>query len=226
MQRGGGVPGASPPPGRGLAQAPHVMRVTRVPRGARGGCTAGLRIPPSLPDRWLCIWGFGRLRTRRRQRVTLYSNRGPGVSRGWSLLEHKGPGAAAAALPLHPPTPAPLVETSLPGTLSGFGVQKGRQRSGGQLPPTLPGCRGRRPSTRGRSLVRTCPTPSGMEAARLDLRRLRHLAAYFKNTPSPSHTHIYTHPSNSAGALPDSPALYPNLREPASASQPSLRIIC
>lgn len=53
VQRGGGVPGASPPPGRGHAQAP---RVTRVSRGARWRCTAGLRIPPSQA-RWLYVWG-------------------------------------------------------------------------------------------------------------------------------------------------------------------------
>lgn len=95
VQLGGGVPGASPPPGRGHAQAP---RVTRVPPGARWHCTAGLRVPPSQVG-WLCVWGFGRLRTRQRQQVTLYSNRGSGASGGWSLLEHKGPGAVAAALP-------------------------------------------------------------------------------------------------------------------------------
>lgn len=53
VQHGGGVPGASPPPGRGHAQAP---RVTRVSRGARWRCTAGLRIPPSQAW-WLYVWG-------------------------------------------------------------------------------------------------------------------------------------------------------------------------
>lgn len=92
---GEGSQGRPRPRGAGTRKHP----TSRVSRGAHAG--AAQQDSGSLPPRpGGCMSGeFGRLRTRRRQQVTLYYNRGPGASGGWSLLEHKGPGAVAAALP-------------------------------------------------------------------------------------------------------------------------------
>lgn len=71
----------------------------------RHACLAGRTLElrsrtqiPSLRGAMAVCLGLGRFRTRRR-RVTLYPYLGPGASGSWSLFEHKGPGAAAAALP-------------------------------------------------------------------------------------------------------------------------------
>ncbi|XP_053063091.1 basic proline-rich protein-like [Acinonyx jubatus] len=76
----------------------------------------------------------GRLRTRPRPRVTLYPYPGPGASGSWSLFEHKGPGAKAAALP------PPLLRSKPPpqDTLSGFGVQSETPRVGCPSPAPTP----------------------------------------------------------------------------------------
>lgn len=100
----------------------------------------------------------GRLRTRLRRRVTFYPYPGPGASGSWSLFEHKGPGATAAALP------PPLLRSKPPlqDTLSGFEVQSRTPRVG--CPPPLTRAAGTlRPRTsRGPRLARGLPpTPSG-----------------------------------------------------------------
>lgn len=77
----------------------------------------------------------------------------------------------------------------------------------------------------GRGLVGACPTRSGLEEARLDLRRRRHLAAYSENTPShpqpwgvstrlpstvPSPTRAQASPTR-AQASPERGSVLPNL---------------
>ena len=95
---------------------------SRVSGGQHAG--AARRDSGSLLPR-ASVWGLGRLRIRRRRRqVTLYPYPGPGASGSWSLFEHKGPGAEAAALPPSLVSSMPLP----PDTLSSFGVQRGRRR--------------------------------------------------------------------------------------------------
>lgn len=212
VQRGGGVRGASPPRARTRAGTPRHARPAGRTRGPRRGTQDPLPPAPKV----------GRLGTRRRRRVTLYPYPGPGASGSWSLFEHKGPGARAAALP--PPLlqskPAPQ------DTLSGFGVQSGAPRV--SYPLTLPGCRAllprKGPGPRlGPCLPALPPTQRLMEAYS-DLRKWRHLATYSENTPSPPQPW---------GPVPGSPAPYP--LDPASpglprarlsAPLPSFRIIC
>ncbi|XP_049502455.1 proline-rich protein HaeIII subfamily 1-like [Panthera uncia] len=101
----------------------------------------------------------GRLRTRPRPRVTLYPYPGPGASGSWSLFEHKGPGAKAAALP------PPLLRSKPPpqDTLSGFGVQSETPRVGCPSPAPTPATGTLRPRmSRGPRLAPGLPpTPSG-----------------------------------------------------------------
>ncbi|XP_044895917.1 basic proline-rich protein-like [Felis catus] len=102
----------------------------------------------------------GRLRTRPRPRVTLYyPYPGPGASSSWSLFEHKGPGAKAAALP------PPLLRSKPPplDTLSGFGVQSETPRVGCPSPAPTPATGTLRPRmSRGPRLAPGLPpTPSG-----------------------------------------------------------------
>lgn len=127
VQCGGGVPGASPPPGRGHAQAPHVTRVPRVARGACGGGTAEFRIPPSQTDGCVSGSSIG-LGLRGGSGSPSIPTEAPGLAAAGHCWSTKG--LAPQRPPFPPPWPAPalLVETSLPGTLSGFGVQRRRQR--------------------------------------------------------------------------------------------------
>lgn len=174
VQCGGGVPGASPPPGRGHAQAPHVTRVPRVAPGARGGGTAEFRIPPSHTDGCVSGSSIG-LGLRGGSGSPSIPTEAPGLAAAGHCWSTKG---LAPQRPPFPPPPARPRSSSrnLPPRHT-LRLRSPEEEAEGQLPPTLPSCRGRCPSTRGRSLVRACPTPSGMEAAGLDLRRRRHLAA-------------------------------------------------
>ncbi|XP_038295639.1 basic proline-rich protein-like isoform X1 [Canis lupus familiaris] len=132
-QRGGGVRGASPPR-RGHAQHP-------ASRGAAPRASG-----PPTP---------GGLGTRRRRRVTLHPYPGPGASGSWSLFQHKGPGATAAALP------PPLLRSKPPpqDTLRLRSPERGAEGRPPH-PPRPPGPCSPGPVADPGS-GRACPTPSG-----------------------------------------------------------------
>lgn len=87
-------PRSDPAPG---ARTRAGTRRHACPAGRTLELRSGTQIPSLRGAMTVCL-GLGRLRTRRR-RITLYPYLGPGASGSWSLFEHKGPGAAAAALP-------------------------------------------------------------------------------------------------------------------------------
>lgn len=105
-------------------------------------------------------------------------------------------GRPSPSAPLVDANPAPPPPTHSPASESREGGRGSAAPHAGPCAPAQVG---------GRGLVGACPTRSGLEEARLDLRRRRHLAAYSENTPS--------HP-NLGGSLPDSPALCPLPLEP------------
>ncbi|XP_038435158.1 proline-rich protein HaeIII subfamily 1-like isoform X3 [Canis lupus familiaris] len=147
---------------------------------------AGPRRGPRDPPRPV---GSG---TRRRRRVTLHPYPGPGASGSWSLFQHKGPGATAAALP------PPLLRSKPPpqDTLRLRSPERGAEGRPPH-PPRPPGPCSPGPG-RGPGLGPCLPHPQRWREADSDLRRRRHQAARSQDTPPPQQLW---------GPLPDCPAL-------------------